>query len=98
VSGPLSAVLAAFTAGAGSLTEIQATTGLSRDVVAASVEHLVRLGRLEAKAIALGCPSSGCGSCASASTGGRPCHPGGPNPGRRGRTFVTLSLPAHTLA
>ncbi|MBK8462127.1 MAG: hypothetical protein IPL36_03470 [Nigerium sp.] len=97
MSGPLSAVLAAFTAGAGSLTEIQATTGLSRDVVAASVEHLVRLGRLEAKAIALGCPSSGCGSCASASTGGRPCHPG-PNPGRRGRTFVTLSLPAHTLA
>ncbi len=94
MSGPLSAVLAAFTAGAGSLAEIEAATGLSRDVVAASVDHLVRLGRLRATALATGCPSAGCGACASASGSGAPCHPGGPDSGRRGRTFVALSLPA----
>ncbi|HHU38336.1 MAG TPA: hypothetical protein GXZ45_03515 [Propionibacterium sp.] len=93
MSGPLTAVLAAFEAGAASLAEVASRTGLSPDVVSASVEHLVRLGRLESRELAMGCPSSGCGGCASATLEGTPgCGATGPDPGRRGLALVALTL------
>lgn len=93
MSGPLSAVLAAFASGAGTLGEVEASTGLSREIVGASVDHLVRLGRLEAKELAMGCPSGGCGSCASATPEATPgCGAAAPTPGRRGPVLVALSL------
>lgn len=89
---PLSAVLAAFTAGAGTLAEVARGTGLDRDVVEAAVEHLVRTGRLEAGTISAGCPAGGCGSCASGD-GDRPgCGSSGPSAARSGPVLVTLGL------
>lgn len=72
MSGPLSSVLSAFSTGAGSLADVEARTGLPREVVTASVDHLVRLGRLRATELAVGCPSGGCGGCALASAGCSP--------------------------
>ena len=93
MSGPLSSVLAAFEAGASSLADIAARTGLTADVVQASVDHLLRLGRLRASELAVGCPASGCGSCASASAEGTPgCGAAAPSAGRRGPVLVALSL------
>lgn len=92
MSGPLASVLSAFEGGAGTLAEVAARTGLAADVVSAAVDHLVRLGRLDAKELAMGCPSGGCGSCASASAEGTPgCGADAPNPGRRGPVLVALT-------
>ena len=91
--GPVSRVLAALDDGAPSLAEVSARTGLPRDVVDAAVDHLVRLGRLEARTLAIGCPDSGCGSCASGRVDGSPgC--GAAEAGRRrsGLVLVTLSV------
>lgn len=91
--GPLVAVLAAFEAGCRSLDEVGRRAGLSRDVVDAAVEHLVRLGRVEAKELAIGCPSGGCGTCASGTAeGAAGCGAAGPSPARSGPVLVTLSL------
>lgn len=93
VAGPLRQVLAAFEGGAASLAEVQRVTGLTPDVLDASVAHLVRLGRLEARELSLGCPSSGCGGCASATVEGTPaCGSAGPSPTRRGPALVALTL------
>jgi len=93
VSGPLTRVLDAFEAGASSLAEVQASTGLSRDVVDASVDHLIRLGRLDARELAMGCPSGGCGGCASGTTEGTAgCGAPGPSFGRHGPALVALTL------
>lgn len=93
MSGPLTSVLAAFESGAGSLAEATARTALPADVVRASVDHLVRTGRLDARELAMGCPASGCGSCASASAQGTPgCGAAAPNPGRRGPVLVALTV------
>ena len=62
--GPLTAVLAAFEEGAHSLAEVAQRCDLPLDTVRAAVDHLVRLGRLEARELPIGCPPSGCGSCA----------------------------------
>ena len=67
-AGPLTRVLAAIDAGAGDRDRIVAATGLTRDVVDASLEHLVRIGRLSQESLSLGCPPAGCGGC-SAPTG-----------------------------
>ena len=56
-AGPLTAVLAAFEAGAHSLGEVATRCDLPLDTVRASVDHLVRMGRLEAKELAIGCPT-----------------------------------------
>lgn len=70
---PLQAVLAALTDGAGTRGAVVTATGLSLDVVDAALEHLERLGRVEAHPIGAGCPTSGCGGCAMANAcGGRP--------------------------
>ena len=93
MKGPLTRVLDAFEAGAGTLGDIEDATGLTRDVVSASVDHLVRMGRLEARALSLGCPSGGCGTCASAAADGAAgCGASGPSAGRRGAALVALTL------
>ncbi len=93
VTGPLSVVLAAFGAGVTSVDEVCARTGLSRDVVDAAIDHLRRSGRLKATELALGCPSGGCGSCASGQVGGTAgCGATGPSSQRRGPVLVQLSL------
>jgi len=64
--GPLRAVLDAFGSGAASLDDVARTTALPRDVVDASVAHLVRMGWLSAAELAAGCPAgrrAGCGGC-----------------------------------
>lgn len=91
--GPLGQVLAALDAGAHSLAEVSGRTGLSRDVVDASVDHLVRVGRLEARTLTTGCPDAGCGSCASGCTDGSAgCGAAGPGRPRSDPTLVTISV------
>ncbi|MDN5564798.1 MAG: FeoC-like transcriptional regulator [Luteococcus sp.] len=91
--GPLSAVLRAFEDGAGSLDEIARTTGMGAEVVQTSVDHLRRMGRIEAKELSMGCPSGGCGSCASGTADGDAgCGSSGPSTERRGPVLVQLSL------
>lgn len=89
--GPLSAVLAEVAAGTPTVAAMADRTGLDEAVVRAAVDHLVRSGRLEARELALGCPPSGCGGCASASaTGG--CDRPAPVAGRRpGLVALTLT-------
>ncbi|MCE1178075.1 MAG: FeoC-like transcriptional regulator [Micrococcales bacterium] len=90
---PLSAVLAAFEAGAESLDDVSRRTGLDRDVVSAAVDQLVRMGRIDARELAIGCPSGGCGSCASGTSDGQAgCGADGPSGTRSGPVLVTLSL------
>ena len=91
--GPLSAVLEAFGSGSRSLAEVAARSGLSSEVVRAAVDHLVRMGRLDAKELALGCPSGGCGSCASGTPqGAGGCGASGPSGRRSGPVLVTIGL------
>lgn len=82
-AGPLSLVLSEVAAGTPTTVEIARRTGLDEAVVRAAVDHLVRSGRLDAGELAIGCPPSGCGGCAAATTCGTPAS-------RRG--LVTLSL------
>lgn len=91
--GPLTQVLAAFSDGATGLDDIARRTGLSAQVVRASVDHLVRIGRIEARSLTVGCPSGGCGGCASASADGAAgCGASGPSATRTGPTLVALRL------
>ena len=69
-SGPLSLLLDAVSSGCRTLPALVVRTGLSPDVVRTGLDHLVRSGRLEARAITAGCPAGGCGSCALASKSG----------------------------
>jgi hypothetical protein len=85
--GPLSLVLAELEVGTPTVAEMAHRTGLDTDVVRAAVDHLVRSGRVEAGELAIGCPPSGCGGCASA--GG--CGQAAPSSGRRGLVTLTLS-------
>ena len=91
--GPLTAVLAAFDAGAHSLDEVAGRCDLPLDTVRACVDHLVRMGRLEAKQLAVGCPSGGCGSCASgADDGTAGCGSSAASGRRSGPVLVAISL------
>ncbi len=89
---PLRAVLDAFSGGAPTLDDVARMTGLPRDVVDAAVEHLVRVGRLSAATLTVGCPSGGCGSCASGTSGVPGCSATAPGPARSGPVLVALSL------
>lgn len=89
---PLRSVLAAFEDGARSRTDVAASTGLRRDVVDAAIEHLLRMGRLDAKELAVGCPDGGCGSCASGHGDAPGCGASGPSARRSGPVLVTLSV------
>ncbi|GAB77410.1 FeoC like transcriptional regulator [Austwickia chelonae] len=63
MSGPLRQVLEAVEDGAVSVGEITLRTGLDRDVVAASVAHLARIGRVDSRTFSSGCSDAGCGGC-----------------------------------
>lgn len=83
--GPLSAVLAACTAGASTLAEVAEQAGLAADVVETAVDYLVQTGRLYAAPFTGGCPTGGCGGCPVATSG--------PGPGcgtRSGAGLLTL--------
>ncbi|MFL6079910.1 MAG: FeoC-like transcriptional regulator [Ornithinibacter sp.] len=91
--GPLTAVLAAFDGGAHSLSEVAGRCDLPLDTVRACVDHLVRMGRLEAKQLSAGCPSGGCGSCASGTDDGTAgCGSSAPSSRRSGPVLVAVSL------
>lgn len=93
VSGPLHAVLGAFEDGATSLAEVCKRTGLARETVDGAVEHLRRMGRLDSRELAMGCPAGGCGSCAWGKADGESaCGATGPSNQRRGLVLVQLSL------
>ncbi len=92
-AGPLTKVLAAFEAGADGFDDIVRRTGLRRDVAEAAVDHLVRMGRLEARSLSVGCPTGGCGTCASGRADGTAgCGAAGPSTARRGPVLVALRL------
>ena len=91
-TGPLRAVLAALQDGAPSLQAVCTRTALDRDVVEAAVDHLVRIGRVSAKELAIGCPGGGCGSCASGVDDAPGCGAHAPTPSRTGPVLVALSV------
>jgi hypothetical protein len=84
--GPLSAVLDQMSKGTSTVAAMARNTGIDVDVLRAALDHLVRTGRVAAHELPIGCPTGGCGSCASA-TG---CGVAPANGARRG--LVTLSL------
>jgi hypothetical protein len=85
-------VLTAFESGAHSRGDVCDRTGLRRDVVDAAIEHLLRMGRLDAHELAVGCPDGGCGSCASGAGDAPACGASGPSAGRSGPVLVSLSV------
>lgn len=85
-------MLAAIADGATTTHDIARRTALSTDTVTASIEHLVRIGRLTASTLARGCPDGGCGGCASADNGAPGCGAAGPSQSRRGPTLVALTI------
>lgn len=87
---PLRAILDGFAAGAGSLDDVAARTGLPRSVVRAGADHLVRLGYLQSQSIAASCPSGGCRTCPTGSGGSPGCGAAGPAPD--GPQLVALTL------
>jgi hypothetical protein len=91
-SSPLRSVLTAFEDGARSRTDVCTTTGLRRDVVDAAIEHLLRMGRLDAQQLTVGCPDGGCGSCASGHGDAPGCGAGSPSARRAGPVLVSLSV------
>jgi hypothetical protein len=82
---PLHAVLEQVGLGTPTVTHMARNTGISEDVVRASLDHLLRTGRLQADELPIGCPPGGCGGCAAAAGCGLPSQAGG-------RRVVTLSL------
>jgi hypothetical protein len=92
--GPLRAVLTALEEGAPSLHEVCLRTQLDRDVVEAAVDHLVRMGRISAKELAIGCPGGGCGSCASGVGDAPGCGAHSSSGVRSGLVLVALSVRA----
>lgn len=89
---PLQAVLDAFGSGATTVADIVARTGMADDVVRASLDHLIRTGRVTATEMASGCPDGGCGSCASSVEGAPGCGAVQSSPQRSGPVLVALSL------
>lgn len=92
MSSPLRSVLDAFDAGARSRADIARHTGLRPGTVDAAIEHLVRMGRLEARSLTSGCPGGGCGSCASGVDDAPGCGAVAPSPARSGPVLVQLSV------
>jgi hypothetical protein len=91
-TSPLRSVLAALDDGARSRSEVCDRTGLRRDVVDAAIEHLLRMGRLDARELTSGCPDGGCGSCASGVGSAPGCGAPGPSARRPGPVLVSLSV------
>jgi hypothetical protein len=84
-------VLDALEGGASSVADICARTALPRDVVTGAVDHLVRLGRLDVERLPAGCPTGGCGSCATGRSAGS-CAQGGPSSNPTGPVLVTITV------
>jgi hypothetical protein len=81
VTTPLRAVLAAIDDGVATRGGIAARTGLAPDVVDASVDHLLRMGRVTSLALKTACPDGGCHGCGSVTgTGCSPRGASGPVP------------------
>lgn len=68
--GPLSLVSQALANGASSRADIAARTMLDPSVVDASLDHLIRMGRIKTEQLGSGCPDDGCGGCASGKADG----------------------------
>ncbi|WAL67988.1 FeoC-like transcriptional regulator [Amycolatopsis cynarae] len=79
-AGPLRAVLTAMEGGAPSVEAVVRVTDLSRDVVEAALDHLVRMGRVSAAELASGCTSGGCGACPLSAKGQPGCDTRGARP------------------
>jgi FeoC like transcriptional regulator len=90
VSTPLRDVLSAVEAGSGTLHDVSRRTGLADDVVRAAVDHLVRMGRLGADRLTVGCGDGGCGACPSGVDGAPGCGLPGPSPS--GPVLVALTV------
>ncbi|WP_425308383.1 hypothetical protein AADG42_06365 [Ammonicoccus fulvus] len=91
--GPLSAVLNSLAGGATSLGAVAEETGLSRDTVDLAVERLIAMGRLDATTLGSGCPTDGCGGCASGTSDGQAgCGATGPSVTRVGPVPIALSV------
>lgn len=67
--GPLSMVADAIASGAVTARAIELMTGLEASTVAAALEHLERMGRVDRTLSQASCPSGGCRSCPSSGTG-----------------------------
>jgi hypothetical protein len=61
-------VLDEVRAGTPTVADIARHAGVDRGLVELAVERLVATGRLDAHALAGGCPPQGCGSCPSGSS------------------------------
>jgi hypothetical protein len=92
VSTPLRDVLAAVEAGTPTLHDVASRTGLGPDVVRAAVDHLVRMGRLAADPLTVGCADGGCRSCPSGVDGKPGCGAAGPSRQNAGPVLVALSI------
>jgi hypothetical protein len=95
VSTPLRDVLGAVEAGAPTLHDVARRTGLTPDAVRAAVDHLVRMGRLGAGPLTVGCSDGGCGACPSGVDGAPGCGGPGPSPSG-GPVLVALTLRQRT--
>jgi hypothetical protein len=85
-------VLAEIDRGAATLTEVARGTGLDRQVVEAALDRLVAAGYLDAQAMLMGCPPSGCGDCSSScDVGGCPPVPPGVAAGGPGLVGLTIT-------
>ena len=90
MSGPLSHVQSAIADGASSRSEVVTRTGLDASVVDASLDHLIRMGRLVTEQLGSGCPTSGCGICPSGKADGSAgCGASAPS-NARGPVLITL--------
>lgn len=93
MSGPLRLVLDEIESGTPTVSDMIRNTGLADDVVRAALDHLVRSGRVTSAELSIGCPSGGCGSCASALESGTPgCGRQAPDPSSRRPGLVSLTL------
>jgi hypothetical protein len=61
-------VLDEVAAGTPTVAEIARRAGVDRGLVELAVERLVAAGRLDAQALAGGCPAQGCGTCPAGSS------------------------------
>jgi hypothetical protein len=91
VSTPLRDVLGAVEAGAPTLDDVARRTGMAPDAVRAAVDHLVRMGRLGADRLTVGCADGGCGACPSGVDGAPGCGAPGPS-SSGGPVLVALTL------
>lgn len=90
MSGPLSQVFHAIVEGAKSRVEIAEATHLDPEVVDASLDHLIRMGRLDTEQLSSGCPDEGCGTCSSGRADGTAgCGAAGPA-NARGPVMITV--------